>query len=87
MCVDCVLASLRIVYADPGRGTPPRGGSITVGYQSKLEATHRSTQKSHVCFAREDRLAHIRIVLVSYGGKLTYLFIIPLRNCAGKGMR
>jgi hypothetical protein len=42
-CVDCVLASLRITQADPGRRTPPRGGFVTVGYQSKLEATHRST--------------------------------------------
>jgi hypothetical protein len=42
MCVDYVLASLRITQADPGQQTPPRGGSVIVGYQSKLEATHRS---------------------------------------------
>jgi hypothetical protein len=30
MCVDCVLASPRIAQADPGRQTPPRGGSITI---------------------------------------------------------
>jgi hypothetical protein len=30
MCVDCVLALLRIAQADPGRRTPPRGGSVTV---------------------------------------------------------
>jgi hypothetical protein len=29
MCVDCVPASLRIAQADPGRRSPPRGGSIT----------------------------------------------------------
>ncbi len=29
MCVDCVLAALRIAQADPGRRSPPRGGSIT----------------------------------------------------------
>jgi hypothetical protein len=29
MCVDCVLASPRITQADPGRRTPPRGGSVT----------------------------------------------------------
>jgi hypothetical protein len=31
---------LRIAQTDPGRRTPARGGSIIVGYQSKLEATH-----------------------------------------------
>jgi hypothetical protein len=40
ICVDCVLASSRIIQADPGRRTSPRGHSVTVGYQSKLEATH-----------------------------------------------
>jgi hypothetical protein len=40
MCVDYVLASPRIAQVDPGQRTPPRGHSITVGYQSKLEATH-----------------------------------------------
>jgi hypothetical protein len=30
MCVDCVLASPRIAQVDPGRRTPPRGGSITI---------------------------------------------------------
>jgi hypothetical protein len=29
MCVDCVLASLRITQADPGRRTSHRGHSIT----------------------------------------------------------
>jgi hypothetical protein len=32
MCVDYVLALLRIVQADPGRWTPSRGGSVTVGH-------------------------------------------------------
>jgi hypothetical protein len=40
MCADCVLSSPRIAQADLGRRTPPRGGSVTIGYQSKLEATH-----------------------------------------------
>jgi hypothetical protein len=40
MCVDFVLASPRIGQADPDRRTPPRGGSVIVGYQRKLEATH-----------------------------------------------
>jgi hypothetical protein len=40
MCVDFVLASPRIGQADPDRRTSPRGGSVIVGYQRKLEATH-----------------------------------------------
>jgi hypothetical protein len=40
MCVDCVLASLRIAQADPSRQIPPQGASVIVGYQSKLEITH-----------------------------------------------
>jgi hypothetical protein len=31
MCVDCVLASLRIAQSDPGRKPPPWGGSVTSG--------------------------------------------------------
>jgi hypothetical protein len=30
MCVDCVRASLRVAQADPGRRTPPCGGSVTM---------------------------------------------------------
>jgi hypothetical protein len=30
MCIDCVLASPRIAQDDPGRRTPPRGGSVIV---------------------------------------------------------
>jgi hypothetical protein len=40
MCVDCVLTLPRIGQANPGRRIPPRGRYVTVGYQSKLEATH-----------------------------------------------
>jgi hypothetical protein len=65
MCVDCVLASPRIAQADPGQRTPPRGSSVTVGYERKLETTHRSTQKSQTHFLGEDRLAHIRTIVVS----------------------
>jgi hypothetical protein len=28
MCVDCVLASLRIAQDDPGQRTTPQGGSV-----------------------------------------------------------
>jgi hypothetical protein len=37
MCIDCVLASLRIAQADHGRWTPPRGGSVTLSYSSDGE--------------------------------------------------
>jgi hypothetical protein len=40
MCVDYVLASPRIAQDDPGRRMPSPGGSVTVGYQSNLDATH-----------------------------------------------
>jgi hypothetical protein len=36
VCVDCVLASPRITQANPGRQTPPRGGSVTVGIRANL---------------------------------------------------
>jgi hypothetical protein len=49
MCVDCVLSSLRIAQADPGRRTLPRGGSVTKRDQvivtmhtSKLKTRHIS---------------------------------------------
>jgi hypothetical protein len=64
LCDDCILASPRIAQADPGRRTPPRGHSVTVSNQSKLEATHRSTEKSQLHFVGEDRLAHIRTIVV-----------------------
>jgi hypothetical protein len=64
MCVDSVLASLRIAQADAHRRTPPRGGSVIVGNQSKLEATHQYL-KSHLHFLGEDRLANIRTIVVS----------------------
>jgi hypothetical protein len=40
MCVDCILTSPRIAQVDPGQQTTPRGGSVTVGYQRKLQAMH-----------------------------------------------
>jgi hypothetical protein len=70
MCVDCVLASPKITQADPGRWTPPQGGSVTVSYQSKLEATHLYIKITTTLFSK-DRLAHIRTIVVSWGGKLT----------------
>jgi hypothetical protein len=52
------------------------GGSITVGYQSKIRGqTHMKAYKNHNNVVGEERLGHIRTIVVSLGGKLTYLFI------------
>jgi hypothetical protein len=40
MCVDCVLASLKVTQADPGRRTPPRGGSITTWPRMQTHLGH-----------------------------------------------
>jgi hypothetical protein len=53
-----------------------QGGSITVGYQSKIQGqTHMKASKNHNNIIGEERLAHIRTIVVSIGCKLTYLFI------------
>jgi hypothetical protein len=36
LCVDCVLTLPRIAQADPGRRTPPQGGSIIDGIRASL---------------------------------------------------
>jgi hypothetical protein len=46
MCVDCVLAALRITQADPGRQTPPRGHSVTVSIRTSLRQ-HIEVPKNH----------------------------------------
>jgi hypothetical protein len=62
-----------------------RGGSIIVCYPSKIGATHQASN-NHNYIVGEDRLAHIRTIVVSYGGKLTYLLIylydfVPVKAC------
>jgi hypothetical protein len=53
-----------------------QGGFVTVGYQSRIQRqTHMKAAKSDNNVVGEERLAHIRTVLMSLGGKLTYLFI------------
>jgi hypothetical protein len=46
MCVDCVLASPRIAQANPGRWTPPRGGSVT--NNKKQEGPSDSSNYAHI---------------------------------------
>jgi hypothetical protein len=53
-----------------------QGASITVGIQNKIHGqTHMKASKNHNNVAGEERLAHMRTIVVSLGDKLTYLFI------------
>jgi hypothetical protein len=62
-----------------------QGGSITVGYQSKIRGqTHMKASKIHNNVVDEERLAHMRTIVVSLGGKLTYLFICLYRIASRK---
>jgi hypothetical protein len=46
--------------------------------------THIKASKYHNNVVGEERLAHIRTIVVSLGGKLTYLFICPYRSASPK---
>jgi hypothetical protein len=75
MHVDCVLASPRIAQTDPGRWTPLDEVVLSQLVSEQSWCNTPSTYKSQLHFVGEDRLAHIRTIVVSSGGKLTYLFI------------
>jgi hypothetical protein len=45
MCVDCVLALLRITQVDPGDEPPSRGGSVTVCFLYDLSNGMTLTQQ------------------------------------------
>jgi hypothetical protein len=45
MCVDCVLASLRITQVDPNDEPPSRGGSVTVCFLYDLSNDMTLTQQ------------------------------------------
>jgi hypothetical protein len=45
MCVDCVLASLRITQVDPNDEPPSRGGSVTVCFLYDLSNGMTLTQQ------------------------------------------
>jgi hypothetical protein len=84
MCVDCVLASLRIAQADPGRRTPPIGGFVIVGYQSKLEATHQYL-KIITTLSRWVSLSPYKdYSLLRWQANCVY--ILQLWNCVNEGM-
>jgi hypothetical protein len=72
----CILASSRIARYDLGRQTLPfSGGFYQSWYQSQVRSkTHMKTSKNRNNVVDEERLAHIRAIIVSLGGKLTYVF-------------
>jgi hypothetical protein len=86
MCVYCVLASPRITQVDSGRRTPPRGGSATVGYQSKLEATHYYLKITTMLSWLGSPSPY-----KDYSSLLRWqanIFVhIPLENCINEGMK
>jgi hypothetical protein len=49
-------------------------GSIKVRIREDREKTHMKASKNHNNIIGEERLAHIRIIVVSLGGKLTSMF-------------
>jgi hypothetical protein len=71
-----ILASSRIPRYDLWRQNPYfSGGSITIGYQSKIGGkTHMKASKNRNNVFGEECLAQIRTIVVSLGGKLTYVF-------------
>jgi hypothetical protein len=42
--------------------------------------------KNHNNVIGEERLAHIKSIVISLGGKLTYVFFMQLHNCFNKDM-
>jgi hypothetical protein len=51
-----------------------RGGSVTVGTRADQGKTHMKVSKNCNNVVGEERLAHIKTIVVSLGGKLTYVF-------------
>jgi hypothetical protein len=71
-CVSNVLIHREEPEQDLGRWTSTfsGGGSVIVQGQRHIKAS-----KNYNNVVSEERLAHIRTIVVSLGGKLTYLFI------------
>jgi hypothetical protein len=78
-CVCNVLASSRTIWYDPRRGTSAFSGvgGFSHSWLSELDwdQTHTKASKNHNNIAGEEQLDHIRTIVVSLGGKITYLFI------------
>jgi hypothetical protein len=76
----CILASSRIPWYDLGRQIPAfSGGFYHRWYQSQVRCkTHTKASKNHNNVIGEKRLAHIRTIVVSLAGKLTYVFFYAI---------
>jgi hypothetical protein len=48
--------------------------------------TYTKASKNHNNIFGEEHLAHIRTIVISLGGKLTYVLFMQLRNCINEGM-
>jgi hypothetical protein len=67
-CVCNILASSRTIRYDLGRQT-------SVISEQDWGQTHTKASKNHNNVVGEEQLAHIRTIVVSFGGKLKYFFI------------
>jgi hypothetical protein len=67
----CILASSRIPRYDLGRQIPHFGGGFVIDWGR----THTKASKNRNNAFGKERLAHIRTLVVSLGGKLTYVII------------
>jgi hypothetical protein len=77
MCVCLrILASSRIPRYDLGRQTPRLWGGLSqLVPEQDWGKTHTKASKNHNNVFSEERLAYIRTLVVSLGGKLTYVLI------------
>jgi hypothetical protein len=89
MCVDCVLASPRIAQADPGRRTPPQGGSITwrmEGFSTRhiarsREASSHGKRESASCALRQTSYTNHRRRELSFKVRdFVYPKVSPMRG-------
>jgi hypothetical protein len=51
-----------------------RGGLSQLASEQDRSKTHTEASKNHNSVVGEERLAHVRTIVVSLGGKLTYVF-------------
>jgi hypothetical protein len=72
----CILASSRISRYDLGRQTPAFSGGVLsqLAPEQDRSKTHINASKNNNNVVGEERLAHIRIIVVFLDGKLTYVF-------------
>ncbi len=75
MCVDCVLALLIIAQVDSGDKPLLEVVLSQLVSEQDWGKTHTKASKNCNNIFGEERLAHIRTLVVSLGGKLTYVLI------------